>query len=184
VSKKRNTRDINSADIPEYQKIKQRENPLDSVVIKFEEAGYSPESAFMAFDEDCDDVLTIQEIKEGLMFNKIHLNDSELKLLVDAIDANHDGVVDLDEWANILTNPLKAQSEYFKIMNDIDIDDPLDLEERVLDLTFKKRRLEAEVKLMRRSRRSEEFFRNKKIKEEQKVVSEKIVDLERKVKDS
>jgi hypothetical protein len=43
-------------------------------------------------------------------------------------------------------------------MKDLDIDDPLDLEERVLDITFRKRRLEAEVKLMRRTRRSEQFF--------------------------
>lgn len=37
-------------------------------------------------------------------------------------------------------------------MADVDIDDPLDLEERVLDVLFRKRRLEAEVKVMRRTR--------------------------------
>lgn len=34
---------IRSADIPDYDKIVQRDNPLDSVVKKFESKGYTPE---------------------------------------------------------------------------------------------------------------------------------------------
>lgn len=54
------------------------------------------------------------------------------------------------EWADILTNRLEAQREYLQIMSDININDPLDLEERVMDVLFKKRHLEKEVKVMRR----------------------------------
>ena len=32
----------NNVDIPDYDKIKARENPLDPVVKKFEENGYTP----------------------------------------------------------------------------------------------------------------------------------------------
>ena len=56
----------------------------------------------MAFDEDCDEVLTIEEIKDGCKFNKINLLDIEMAELVKAIDSNHDGVVTRDEWTAIL----------------------------------------------------------------------------------
>lgn len=36
---------------------------------------------------------------------------------------------------------------------------------------------------MRRQQKSENFFKNKKVKEEHKIVSERIKDLEQKVKD-
>ena len=67
-------------------------------------------------------------------------------------------------------------------MKDIDINDPLDLEERILDIQFKKRRLDNEVRIMRRQKQNDNFFRNAKVKEESKVVSEKLKDLEQKVK--
>jgi hypothetical protein len=34
--------------------------------MKFEAKGYSPSEMFFAFDEDLDEVLSIQEIKDGL----------------------------------------------------------------------------------------------------------------------
>jgi hypothetical protein len=37
-------------------------------------------------------------------------------------------------------------------MKNIDINDPLDLEEKILDVTFNKRRLDNEVKIMRRTK--------------------------------
>lgn len=69
-------------------------------------------------------------------------------------------------------------------MKDIDINDPLDLEERILDIQFKKRRLDNEVRVMRRQKQSDNFFKNAKIKEEHKVISDRIKDLELKVKDN
>jgi hypothetical protein len=66
-----------------------RENPLDAVVRKFEASGYTPEAAFMLFDDNCDDLLTKEEID---------LNPDEYQLLMDAIDKNADGVISMDEW--------------------------------------------------------------------------------------
>jgi len=56
-------------DIPEYKKIAERENPLDPIVRRFEANGYTPEQAFIMLDDNCDDVLTLKEIKDGL---KLH----------------------------------------------------------------------------------------------------------------
>jgi hypothetical protein len=55
-------------DIPDYDKLEmEKTNPLDSVVKKIEDCGYTLEQAFILFDDNGDQVLTIKEIKEGLM---------------------------------------------------------------------------------------------------------------------
>lgn len=69
---------MNNDDIPDYDKIKAKENPMESVVAKFDSMGYTAEQAFMAFDWDGDEVLTISEIKDGLRANNINLMDHEL----------------------------------------------------------------------------------------------------------
>jgi hypothetical protein len=43
-----------------------RENPLDVVVRRFEANGYTVENAFMLFDDNCDDLLTKEEITIGI----------------------------------------------------------------------------------------------------------------------
>ena len=67
-------------------------------------------------------------------------------------------------------------------MGNIDINDPLDLEERILDLQFKKRRLDNEVRLMRKQKKSDDYFKNLKVKEEHKVLRNRIEELEVKAK--
>jgi Ca2+-binding EF-hand superfamily protein len=62
----------------------------------------------MAFDEDCDEVLTIQEIRDGLRINDINLTDTETQALIEAIDANHDGILTEEEWVAILTPKIDA----------------------------------------------------------------------------
>ena len=123
---------------------------MEAIVAKLDLMGYSAEQAFMAFDWDGDEVLTIQEIKDGLRANGIKLFDHEWQLLVNAIDKNCDGVLTVDEWINVLEPKIDAQRNFIDIMKEIDISDPLELEERILDLQFKKRRLDNEVRLMRR----------------------------------
>jgi Ca2+-binding EF-hand superfamily protein len=71
-------------------------------VKKLEEKGLDPKRAFYAFDEDCDEVLTVEEIKKGLKYHKVYLLDNEMRELVRAMDDNHDGVVSITEWENIL----------------------------------------------------------------------------------
>ena len=103
---------MKSADIPDYDKLAERENPLDPVVKKFEENGYTVTQAFIAFDDDEDEVLTLEEIKEGVKCLKIDLLDTERKLLFDNIDKNSDGVLTLEEWVEVLQPRLNAQREY------------------------------------------------------------------------
>lgn len=66
--------------------------------------------------------------------NNIKLMDDEWQKLVDVIDADCDGVLTCDEWVKVLDPKLDAQKQFTDIMKDIDISDPLDLEERILDI--------------------------------------------------
>ena len=69
-------------------------------------------------------------------------------------------------------------------MKGLNINDPLILEEQILDVLFKKRRLAAEVKVMRAARGREMFAKKKQVEQEQKALTDKILNLERQVKDS
>lgn len=54
-------------DIPDYDKVvKEKINPLESVVKKIESKGITLEQAFNLFDDDGNEILTKEEIKEGL----------------------------------------------------------------------------------------------------------------------
>ena len=90
----------------------------------------------------------------------------------------------LEEWVSVLQPQLNAQREYIQIMKGLAINDPLVLEEQILDVLFKKRRLAGEVKVMRAARGKEMYARKKQKEQENKVLTDKILDLERQVKDS
>ena len=90
---------LRAADIPDYDKIKDRANPMEPVVAKFAERGFTPLSVFTMLDiEDEDDILTFSEIKNGLKRLKIDLLDSEWQMLFKAIDKDGDNTVTLEEW--------------------------------------------------------------------------------------
>jgi len=69
-------------------------------------------------------------------------------------------VLTRQEWESILTPKISAQKEYVSIMKNLAINDPLELEEKILDIQFNKRRLDNEVKVMRRTRTSDQYFKN------------------------
>ena len=69
--------------------------------------------------------------------------------LVNQLDQNADGIITMDEWVNILNPKLDTEKEFRSIMQNIDIDDPLVLEERILDLRFRAQRLEKELEVLR-----------------------------------
>ena len=125
---------ITNEDIPDFDKIKESENIFEQIATKFEAKGYSPSDLFFAFDEDLDEVLSIREIKDGLRTEQIELTDTEMKALIDAIDANHDGICTEEEWVGLFKSKFDAQRAFIQAMGNIDINDPLDLEERILDL--------------------------------------------------
>lgn len=123
-------------------------------------------------DEDMDEVLTIKEITNGMKHHNIVLTDEEWKEFLKAIDANSDGVLSLEEWENILVPKVKAQTDMYAIMGSINISDPLVLEEKILDLQYRNRHLEQELKMLRtQSGKSA-------MKQQFKDISKKIIKLE------
>ena len=136
--------------IPDYDKAgRETKTPLETLVKKFEESGYTVEQAFDIFDDNGDGVLTVKEVKQGLRDQEIPVNDEEVTALVAAIDADKNGVVTRKEWADILEPQLAVEVDFRNIMSNINIDDPIELEEKTLDLKFRSRRLEQELMILR-----------------------------------
>lgn len=69
--------------------------------------------------------------------------------LITAIDADKNGVVTRKEWVDILEPQLTVEVDFRNIMSNINIDDPIELEEKTLDLKFRSRRLEQELMILR-----------------------------------
>ena len=121
---------LKSSDIPDYDKIAERANPLEPVVSKFAERGMTPSDVFTMLDiEDEDDILTLSEIKTGLRRLKVTLLDTEWQILMDAVDKNGDGAVTIEEWEEIMKPRMNAEREFITIMKGLNIKDPLLLEE-------------------------------------------------------
>lgn len=57
--------------------------------------------------------------------------------LINQIDKNADGVLTMDEWLNTLNPKFDTEKQYREIMQNIDIDDPIELEEKILDLKYR-----------------------------------------------
>ena len=139
-------------------------NPLDPIVNKFAELGYSDiEDVFDMLDDNGDGVLTIKEIKDGMAFHKIELTEEQWTEFLNIIDANCDGVLSLEEWKEILEPRVAEQSGFMKLIGNVNVKDPLELEERILDLQFRNRRLEGELKVLRQQHKNN----NKNAKKEE-----------------
>ncbi len=128
---------------------KEAANPLEPVVKKIEEAGYTVEQVFVLFDDNGDELLTLNEIKDGIRNQDIDLTDAELKEFLTIVDKNSDGVLTLEEFIDCLVPKVESQKEYKAIMQDINIDDPLILEERILDLKYRVKYLDKELHVLR-----------------------------------
>lgn len=135
--------------------------------------GYDPEGAFDMLDDNGDGVLTIKEIQDGMKHHRITLTQDEWTAFIQAIDGNSDGVLDLEEWESILTPQVEQQTELYKLMGGLNISDPLVLEERILDLQYRNRRIEKDLKVMR-AQNEASIAQKKKMKE----MSKKILELE------
>ncbi len=130
--------------IPEYEKggLKDKVSPLDSLVKKFERQGYTVEQAFYLFDDNGDGLLTSKEIRAGFRDQELDALDSEIDALVVAIDKDANGMVSLPEWVAVLSPKLEVEKDFRAIMSNVDIDDPIDLEEKTLDLRFRTKALD------------------------------------------
>mmetsp|Transcript_33590 Transcript_33590/g.32633 ORF Transcript_33590/g.32633 Transcript_33590/m.32633 type:complete len:110 (+) Transcript_33590:676-1005(+) len=70
-------------DIPDYDKLTQEKvNPLEPVVKKIELRGYTLEQVFTLLDDDCNEVLTLQEINTGFTNIGVDLTQEEYKEMV------------------------------------------------------------------------------------------------------
>lgn len=172
---------LRMADIPDYDSLLVRENPLEPVVRKLASKGWTAAQAFKIFDEDEDEVLTIKEIIEGLKFHEVGLLDTEYKQMIDKIDQNNDGVLTQQEWQDCLNPRVDAQKQFMTIMKGLNITDPLILEEQVLDLTFDIRRMRKDIAVLKRTKGKDMFFRKKQVENESKEAAQKLKDLETKV---
>ena len=104
---------------------------------------------------------------------KIRLTDEQWYKLLQAIDLNSDGVLTREEWRQILAPKIATQTDYVKLMGNVNIPDPLSLEERVLDLQFRNRRLENEVRDLRHQAATK-----KQAQKDMKKMAERILQLE------
>jgi Ca2+-binding EF-hand superfamily protein len=130
--------------IPEYEKggLKEKVSPLDSLVKKFERQGYTVEQAFYLFDDNGDGLLTSKEVRAGFRDQELDALDTEIDALVVAIDKDANGMVSLPEWVAVLSPKLEVEKDFRAIMSNVDIDDPIDLEEKTLDLRFRTKALD------------------------------------------
>ena len=95
------------------------------------------------------------------------------------IDSNNDGVCTLDEWINILEPAIKAENKFIDIMGGLDIKNPLILEEQILDLTFKSRRLNLQLKELERTTDGKNFIRKKQAQDQIKAVADEVKQREK-----
>jgi hypothetical protein len=70
---------------------------------------------------------------------------------VKAIDKDANGIVSLPEWVATLQPKLDIERDFRQIMGTVNIDDPIDLEEKALDLRFRAQRLENELMILRKA---------------------------------
>jgi hypothetical protein len=71
--------------------------------------------------------------------------------LVKAIDKDANGVVSLREWVTVLNPKIEIEKDFRAIMGNVDVDDPIDLQEKTLDLRFRTKALDAELMILRKN---------------------------------
>ena len=129
----------------------QAKSPFDPIVMKLAKNGYDVAGAFDMLDDNGDGVLTKEEIREGFKHHNVDLTDEEWDVFVAAVDENGDGVLTYEEWEEILVPKVNEGNEYYELMGDklFGLRDPLLIQERTLDLMYRGRKMEEELKVLR-----------------------------------
>lgn len=81
-------------------------------------------------------------MRAGFRDQELDALDTEIDALVVAIDKDANGMVSLPEWLAVLSPKLEVEKDFRAIMSNVDIDDPIDLEEKTLDLRFRTKALD------------------------------------------
>jgi Ca2+-binding EF-hand superfamily protein len=96
-------KDYRIDEIPNFDNLEHDKiNPLEPVVKKIEERGFTIDQCFTLLDDNGDEILTMQEIQTGFPKLKIILENAEMAELLKQMDANHDGVLTMEEFVTTL----------------------------------------------------------------------------------
>eukprot|EP00743_Colponemidia_sp_Colp-15_P005320 GILK01005721.1.p1 GENE.GILK01005721.1~~GILK01005721.1.p1 ORF type:complete len:1258 (-),score=337.29 GILK01005721.1:42-3815(-) len=128
---------------------------LDRVMDAIQGQGLTVEDVFNTLDMNGDGQLTVDEIREGLELSELALEPSEAKQLIQILDSDKSGSVSLEEF----TSKIKFQTSGSSLNRPAvdtrsalqplparpagSVEDPLVIEERILDLRFRGNYLES-----------------------------------------
>jgi len=122
-------------------------SPIEVIINKFADAELSLEEIYQLLDHNGDGLLTIKEIKDGLEKLNLDLEDEEIQQIVNVVDSNTDGTITCDEFISSLKESFAVRKDYKSIMGDLDkINNPIVLEERILDMETRKKLIEEDTK--------------------------------------
>jgi hypothetical protein len=80
-------------------------------------------------------------------------------------------VLTLEEWEEVLLPKVSLRVDYQKIMDGLRISDPIDLEDKIIDLKFRIKWFDAEVKVLNNQKLKEMgLTRNDQDKQRQMMV--------------
>jgi hypothetical protein len=57
----------------------------------------------------------------------------------------------MTEWINVLNPKIEIEKDFRAIMSNVDVDDPIDLQEKTLDLRYRSKALDAELMILRKN---------------------------------
>lgn len=107
------------------------------------EQEYSLEKIFGDLDVNGDKILSKQEIMEGLKkIEKLKLDEEEVEIIGELMDQDKDDNVTLEEFIGYIERPLRMQKVYWEGLHNLNINNPMSLEECILDLEVQQRYLE------------------------------------------
>ena len=155
-----------------------KENPIDVVIEKIEKQGLTLRQLFSEIDADGDKILSITEIRNGLAGIQIKLSEDDKNLLVKTLDLNSDGYVSEEEFFKILDPKLRVQQEYRTLIGNLDVNNPIIFEERILDMKLRGRMLNKEIPQLVKNLQSKVECEKKlfsRIKQLEKILEERQV---------
>jgi Ca2+-binding EF-hand superfamily protein len=116
---------------------------IENFINRIESEGLNLEDVFNLLDKDKDEVLSSKEIRDNIGRLNLNLNPQEIEEFINVLDKNTDGIISKPEFISCLEDKLALEKEYNSVMGEIkDVNNPLILEERRLDLKFRKTHVE------------------------------------------
>ncbi|KAL4479212.1 hypothetical protein ABPG72_011424 [Tetrahymena utriculariae] len=113
---------------------------IELIVQKITDQGLSLSDIFSLLDVNKDGILTIEEIEQNMSKLDLDLTEEEIQEILKIIDSNKDGVINEFEFVKNLEAQYESQKEYNRVMGELkDIQNPIVLQERILDLEVRQR---------------------------------------------